>query len=341
MVPAGLGKMQARPKQIQGAGDIDGPAAPFEALHGLFDRGHGDVSAEGVTGELSEREEAHGAVEFGRLLGVCGPFHEGQHAVSPFELVATGDDDAADGEGEAHHGAGPDPLCLGVVDDLAEVVVLSLELAEGGGGVCGVGGLAELQGHRLEVVAMAEADFVFLAGLAQAVQGERAEGDQHPEANGLVSGMPLEEGAPDEPGEGGRDVGHAGNGLGCLDRERAAEDPEPPEGDPMLGLEQVVARPGDPVEGGMPIVGITARRGEPEALLAELLENLSGRHDEDLGGGEFDGERHPIEGDANLGHGLGIVEAELELGIGGGGPIQKKANARVLGEFADVRLPAG
>ena len=129
-----------------------------------------------------------------------------------------------------------------------------------------------------------------------------------------------------------------------VDVAAAGEDRQPVEQAARPRVEQVVA-PGDRAAQRLLAGGQVARpRREDVELVVESDEDRVRREDLDPGGGELDGQRHPMEAGADARDGRRVLVGHGEPGLDGDGPLDEQADRGVLAErdgIDDARLAAG
>ena len=101
------------------------------------------------------------------------------------------------------------------------------------------------------------------------------------------------------------------------------EHAQSPENALFVGVEEVVG----PVERGFKcaLAAAASSTGKELEAIVKTGEEFNGAHDGDAGGGELDGEGHAIKPAADRTDGRGVVVGECELGVHGGGPVDKEA----------------
>ena len=114
----------------------------------------------------------------------------------------------------------------------------------------------------------------------------------------------------------------SGHGFGGIQAERAGEHRQPPE-DALLGFwQQLVA----PVDGSIKR-SLTGRRGPvraDEQPVIQPVEQLAQAERLDPGGGQFDGERHPVQPLHQPGHDRARLVVQHELGVNLAGPLDEQ-----------------
>ena len=151
-------------------------------------------------------------------------------------------------------------------------------------------------------------------GLSQPFGPVLSQGLEHPETDLGPPKIGHHQALVDQRGQevgdlGGDQIAESADGFGGFELEATGEHGQPSEQDP-LGLREQVERPVDQSP-----QGLLARQGgavpsgeKPEAMLQTVVE-LPQRHRPQLGGGQFNGQRHPIEAATDGGD-----QGELVLG---------------------------
>lgn len=194
-------------------------------------------------------------------------------------------------------------------------------------------------GELDHVVAVQPPELGFLAGGFELLRGVLADRLQHAVSRlARDLGVGQDQRLVDQVAEHPQDVlgpqsAARADLLGHVERPPAGEDRQPPQQDPLGLVEQLVAPVDRRPERLLPGRGRSvAHRQQPEPVLDPGVDLLHGQHPAQ-GGGELDGERHPVERRAEPGDVRRVLLGHGEAPRGGGGTVDEEPH-RLAG--ADV-----